>query len=219
MKFDGVIFDMDGLMIDSERYSLDLCIKIMEEIDIAYSEEEYMKTVGLSHADCDRIMLEYLNGDRAKLDYMNARYKELLFDAYLKGLVPLKPGAVELIDYLKQQQIPYVLATSSPRERVNIIFNETPFKGNPFTKVITGGEVTCGKPAPEIFIRAAEMIDKDITKCLVLEDSYNGVKAGHASGATTIMVPDLKQPTEEIRALCDDVVVDLFEVIKMLKEN
>jgi len=219
MKFDGVIFDMDGLLMDSERYSLNLCVKLFNEMGVPYSEEEYMKTVGLTHADCDRIMLEYLNGDSEKVKQLNQGYGRAIIDAYEKGLVPLKPGAYELINYLKQQNIPYVLATSSPRDRVAVIFNKTEFNGNPFTKVITGNEVTNGKPAPEIFLKAADMIGKDIKKCLVLEDSYNGVRAGHSSGAYTIMVPDLKQPTEEIKALCNDIVEDLFKVIEILKEN
>lgn len=219
MKIAGVIFDMDGLLIDSERFSMDMCIKILEKLNIQYTKEDYVKTIGLNHRDCTKLMLEHLHGDQTKVDLIYQLYDERMIQAYQNGEIPLKKGAERIIRYLLEHHIPMALATSSPFARVQDAFSNSVFGGVPFAKVITGQEVTNGKPHPEIFLKAAELIGQDITKCIVLEDSYNGINAAYRAKAITVMVPDLLEPIDEIRAKCNYVVKDLDEALELIREE
>ena len=129
--------------------------------------------------------------------------------------VPCKKGLKELLATLEEMGLPRIVASSSPRSMIEMNL-KTSDTAKYFDKVVSGTEVAHSKPAPDTFLLAAEKLGLAPADCLVLEDSFNGVRAGRAAGCVTVMVPDLMQPTEEIRKLYDRKCEDLLEVRELL---
>lgn len=129
--------------------------------------------------------------------------------------VPCKPGLKELLATLEEMGMPRIVASSSPRNMIEQNL-QTTGTARYFHDIVCGADVQHSKPAPDIFLEAARRLGLDCHDCLVLEDSFNGVRAGHAAGAVTVMVPDLAQPDEEIRQLYNVCCHDLFEVRELL---
>jgi HAD superfamily hydrolase (TIGR01509 family) len=129
----------------------------------------------------------------------------------VKAGVAVKDGVVELLDLLDQKRLPRAIVTSSSYETVE---GHLAFTGilPRFDAVIAQGDYDRGKPHPAPFLRGAEVLAKDPARCLVLEDSYNGVRAAHAAGMITVMVPDLLDATDEMRNLCHAIVNTLHTV-------
>lgn len=124
--------------------------------------------------------------------------------------VPCKPGLKELLAYLEEKGLPRIVASSSPRNMIEMNLQTTGV-ARYFHDVVCGTDVARSKPDPAIFLEAARRLDLDPRACLVLEDSFNGVRAGAAAGAVTVMVPDLAQPTEEIQKLYTRCCKDLLK--------
>lgn len=218
MKFEGIIFDMDGIILDSERYSEKIFEKIFNELNHEFTHELFVRVLGVVPEVENKILHEYF-GNKEDVLYFREQFNYLLDKGYEEGKIDLKKGAFELINYLNEKNIPYALATSSSRKRVEMCFNNTKFGSNPFKYVVTGCEVEKSKPEPDIFLKAAELINCDIKKCLIIEDSFNGIKAARASGATTCMIIDIVPPTEELMEKIDMIKEDLFEVKRMIKNT
>ena len=132
--------------------------------------------------------------------------------------VPCKPGLHELLGWLQDHNIPCIVASSSPRNMIEMNLKNTGVDGY-FKGVVCGADVEHSKPAPDIFLLAARQLGLPAEECLVLEDSFNGVRAGHAAGAVTVMVPDIAQPDEEMRSLYTCCCRDLLEVRDLLEEG
>lgn len=218
MKFEGIIFDMDGIILDSERYSEGVFVEIFKDLNKEFTHEIFESVLGVTPERENQILYEYF-GSKEDVKYFREKYNALLDEGYREGKIALKKGAYELINYLKEKNIPFALATSSPRERVEVCFNKTKFGYNPFEYIVTGCEVEHSKPAPDIFFKAADLINCDIKKCLIIEDSFNGIRAAHASGATTCMIVDILGPTEELMEKIDMMKEDLFEIKRMIENT
>ena len=210
----GVIFDMDGLMFDTERVWTALWAPALERLGQPAPTEAFMAGArGLAGEN----MLRYLKANYPAVD------PQLLLDT-VNGLgktalangAPAKPGLYELLDYLEQAGIPRVVASSSSRETIDRYLRIAGI-GRYFAGRVSGQDVQYSKPNPAIFLEAARVLGLPPRDCLVLEDSFNGVRAGHASGAVTVMVPDLAQPDGEIRKLYDACCKDLLEVRDLLR--
>lgn len=132
--------------------------------------------------------------------------------------VPCKKGLKELLTALDDRGMPRIVASSSPRTMIEMNLQNTG-TARYFHDVVSGTEVKHSKPAPDTFLLAAEKLHLDPKDCLVLEDSFNGVRAGRAAGCVTVMVPDMMQPTEEITQLYDRKCEDLLEVRDLLIEG
>ncbi len=212
----GVLFDMDGLMFDTESvYTI--------------YWQEMVKEKGYPPLDSD--MLNKLRGATPEQHRSNLfkwygadaeTSNDIIFGCYervAKHLVTHdiaeKAGLRALLDALRKKGIPAALATGTHRDRTEAILAKTGLREH-FSGIVCGDEVTLGKPNPEIFLRAAATLGLSPENCIVLEDSFNGIRAAHAAGAQPVMVPDLAQPTEEIRALCAHVFETLDEVIALL---
>ena len=212
----GVIFDMDGLMFDTERIWATLWAPAAERLGLPAPTEEF--TAG-ARGLAGENMLHYLAKNYPTVDpqLLLDTVRELGKTALYNG-APAKPGLYELLDYLEQAGIPRVVASSSSHETIRrylkIAHVEQYFVGE-----ISGQDVQFSKPSPDIFLEAARVLGLPPRDCLVLEDSFNGVRAGHASGAVTVMVPDLSQPDEEIRQLYDACCHDLAEVRDLLRDG
>ena len=132
-------------------------------------------------------------------------------DEYLKTTVPKKKGLDELLAWLKARGLPAAVASSTYRSLVERNLRTAGVEEY-FRKVVTGDQVEHGKPAPDIFLLAARQLGLAPGNCLVLEDSFNGVRAGAAAGCVTVMIPDLSQPTPELLSLCSGCLEDLGQV-------
>ena len=210
----GVIFDMDGLMFDTERIWVTLWAPAARELGLPAPDAAFAAGArGLAGEN----MLRYL-----RAHYPTVAPQLLLDTLYrlagqaLANGAPVKPGLYELLDYLKGAGIPRVVASSSPREMIRSHLRHAHIEQY-FAGVVSGQDVQHSKPDPAIFLEAARVLGLPPRDCLVLEDSFNGVRAGHASGAVTVMVPDLDQPTQEIRSLYNACCKDLLEVRDLLK--
>ena len=210
----GVIFDMDGLMFDSERVWDRLWIPCCEQMGLPAPTEEFLSAGrGTTGDRLKRHIHEfYPTVDPQKM--LETMWK--LGDVEFAKGVPVKPGLYELLDYLEEQGIPRIVASSSPKAMIERNL-QTTGTARYFHDVVCGYDVDKCKPDPAIFLEAARRIGVDIHDCLVLEDSHNGVRAGHASGAVTVMVPDLMPVTGEMKTLYDFCCKDLYEVRALME--
>lgn len=209
----AVIFDMDGLLFDSERLYGESILTAAREVGCAMSHEIFLQLVGRSHELNQRFLLEHYGADYP-LDALIATWGRH-FRALAEAGLPLKPGAVELLDLLDELGLPRAIATSSTHATVQ--HNLAALKlADRFHGVVARGDYTRGKPSPDPFLAAAERLNIEPAVCLALEDSHNGVRSASAAGMMTIMVPDLIAPTEEIQGLCTLVVDDLHAVCRLV---
>ena len=213
-KIRGVIFDMDGLMLDSEvvyQASMQLAGK---EFGIPIGPKDFARTIGIRSADSRKIVAEIVGAERVDDFFAAWRRHEAVYLA--ANPIQRKPGLDELLAFLRQRNIPRAVATSTRRVRAMARMETTGLAGE-FVHVVCGDEVAEGKPAPDIFLAAAKLIGVPATECVVLEDSEAGVRGAKAAGCVAIMVPDLKQPSAEVRGLADAVVGDLGEAMRMVR--
>ncbi len=209
MKIQGVIFDMDGLMFDTERlfshYWTDAC----RDFGIPRKEEFVQAVRGSSGEKMLSCVRRYYGPGLDAAAFCRRCYEYV--DDYLKTTVPKKKGLDELLGWLQKRQLPAAVASSTYRSLVERNLRTAGVEGF-FRQVITGDQVEHGKPAPDIFLKAAGALGLEPQTCLVLEDSFNGVRAGAAAGCVTVMIPDLSRPTPEILALCSACLEDLGQV-------
>lgn len=212
----GVIFDMDGLMFDTERMWDTFWAPCLEKRGLPLPPPDfYTGGRGLAGENLKRHLHHY---------YPQLDPQKLLDDVWAYGIqqfakgVPCKPGLAELLAYLEEIGLPRIVASSSPRNMIETNLQTTGM-ARYFHDIVCGSDVVHSKPDPEIFLEAARRLDLAPQDCLVLEDSFNGVRAGAAAGAVTVMVPDLAQPDEEIRQLYTRCCHDLFEVLDLLKNG
>jgi HAD superfamily hydrolase (TIGR01509 family) len=211
----AVIFDMDGLMFDTERLILWAWQKAMADCGFSAPEELYLKSVGLTDEATNAILVEAL-GPEFPLEAVRERERQ-----YLRGYVeehgaPIKPGLLELLDFLDELGLPKAIGSSSQRRTVERMVASAGLQGR-FVALAGGDEVTYGKPAPDIYLLAARRLGVSPAGCLVLEDSEPGVQAARAAGMTPILVPDLKPPSAEGAALARWVLPSLHEVKEILQ--
>lgn len=212
----GVIFDLDGLMFDTERMWASFWKPALEPLGLPYSEGLDEDARGTAGETMRAVLRKHFGPDcdtEAILDSLHA-----VADRAFSSPAPKKPGLDELLAYLKEKGIPMAVASSS-REYVVRRHLKNGNIESYFDVVLAGGMVERSKPAPDIFLLAAEKLGVRPADCLVLEDSYNGVRAGHAGGFVTIMVPDLLPADAEMRALYTTECVSLHAVRRLLEET
>lgn len=214
----AVIFDMDGLMFDTERLWDTLWEPACQALGMAMPEDLDAFFAG-GRGLAGTKLNEHIQKFFPQIDpqVIVEKVWELAEERFGQG-VPCKPGLEELLKTLEEKKIPRIVASSSPRALIlkNL---ETTGMNRYFEQVVCGADVRFSKPAPDIFLEAARRLGVDIHECLVLEDSFNGVRAGHAAGAVTVMVPDIAQPDEEIRTLYNRCCKDLHEVRQLLLDG
>lgn len=190
----AVAFDMDGLMFDTERLANELWIVAGAERGWTLSLELLTSLAGQPESS-DRRVLREAYGDSFPYDALRARRIALEADYFQDHEVPLKPGLLELLDFLQARKIPIGLATSTARYRVLPLLGKAGILGR-FASILCGDEVEHVKPDPEIYRKTAERLRVAPGNLLVLEDSRAGIAAACAAGAIPVMVPDLLAPDE-----------------------
>lgn len=210
----AVIFDMDGLMIDSERVTYEEYCKKLEQIGYDFNEEIYRRCLGKNKKSVYQVFKDHY-GENFPIDDVWSDV-HISLDNRLKLNTPLKKGIIELLTFLKENGYKTIVATSSARARAEIILTTANILQY-FDDMICGDEVTCGKPHPEIFLTACEKLGITPQEALVLEDSEAGITAAHAGNIDVICVPDMKYPDEEFANKTVKIVESLLEVIDHLK--
>jgi HAD superfamily hydrolase (TIGR01509 family) len=205
----AVVFDMDGLLFDTEIVAREVMTQAAEAMGRELPHDVFLRMVGMNFASSGKILAEHY-GDGFDVDVFWAESTRR-YQATLQLGVALKTGVVELLDYLDQEGIPRAVATSSPHHDVDRNLGQHGLKQR-FHALIARGDYERGKPAPDPFLKAAEALGVEPSHCLALEDSHNGIRAAHAAGMMTVMVPDLLEATDEIRALCARVIESLHDV-------
>jgi HAD superfamily hydrolase (TIGR01509 family) len=209
----AVVFDMDGLIVDTEVVFRDVMMEASEARGLNLPEEVFLRMVGLPDHGSRAVAMAHF-GDGFDFDPWMAHAWELAH-ARIEAGVPVKAGVVELLDYLDQAALPRAICTSSRHETVERHLGPVGLLKR-FHAVVAAGDYARGKPSPDPFLAAAVRLGVDPASCVALEDSHNGVRAAAAAGMMTIMVPDLLPPTDEMRALCLAVADDLHAVVEIL---
>lgn len=205
----AVIFDMDGLLFDSERLYAETILAAAGEVGCPMSHDVFLQLVGRSRDINHRFLLEHYGADYPLTALIAAWGRH--FQARAAGGLPLKPGALALLDLLDELGLPRAIATSSTHATVRRNLERHALTAR-FHGVVAHGDYANGKPSPDPFLRAAERLGIAPASCLALEDSYNGVRSAAAAGMMTVMVPDLLPATDEMRGLCTHVAADLQAV-------
>lgn len=217
MKIDAVVFDMDGVIFDTEIIYCRAWLDVAERYNLSNVDTIIKSIMGASSAKIREI---FINAYGDKLDYdryhsdVEVRKSELLDEIGLK----FKPGAPELFEFLKLSGIPAAVATSTRFEKANQYFEKANIKKY-FDCIITGSDIQKGKPNPEIYLKACADLGVNPEYAIGIEDSFNGVRAVYNAGMMPVMVPDLLQPTEEIEKLLFKKCKSLYEVEKLIKNN
>lgn len=209
----AVIFDMDGLMIDTERMAQLAWQRAGAEFGFTFPDELYLQAVGRTAVATEQL---FRAGFGAAFPFAEvyARKQHHLYTAIETEGISTKTGLIELLDRLDQQGLPKAVATSTARNLAIRKLTAAKLLDR-FETIVCGDEVANGKPAPDIFLAAAEKLTMPPEDCLVLEDSLAGIRAAHAAGMRAIMVPDLIQPPAEIIELAYRVMPDLHEVMTL----
>ena len=213
----AVIFDMDGLMTDTERLFIDLWCQVLREQGMEEHRDVVTHCIGLDHEKTRQFVRRTLGED---FDYLSVLMEVgRRSKAYCEeNGVPVKPGLYQLMDYLDEHRIPYAVATSTKGENARFRLDNIGVLSQ-LSGLITGDMVVSGKPDPEIFTLAAKALETPPAHCLVLEDSPHGILAAHRAGCQPMMIPDLKEPGEETLPLLFAQGKTLLDVIPVLEEN
>lgn len=210
MAIKAVIFDMDGTLVDSEKVSVAAWKRAAEVMNVDLPDDLIRSFIGRNVQSYRAMLIDHLGGDEEFGDTVLQAHLDAYFEIQ-ESIIELKPGAKESLAALREMGLPLALGTSTPREwaEPRMAFFDLQKE---FVTTTCGDEVERGKPAPDIFLAAAVSLGIHPEDCAVIEDSHNGVLAGHAAGMQVFMVPDIIPPTEEIRAMCTAVLDTLHEL-------
>lgn len=211
----AVIFDMDGLMLDTESLAREAWFETMRQWGYTLTDDVYLRVLGTTAVRTRDIFREAFGPD-IPVEAMYDQKQRYVDEAIASGRIAVKPGLIELLDWLDAQRIPKAVASSTVRAQV-LTKLSTVNLAERFDAIVGGDEVAHGKPAPDIFLEAARRLGTSPSACVALEDSENGVRAACAAGMRVIMVPDLKLPDDEIRMLVECVLPSLHEAHQVLR--
>lgn len=212
-----IIFDLDGLLVDSERIWYRTWNDFLGLYGHQFSLDEYVKNYsGKIVPDIVELLADHYNfsvGREEGADIVNG-----IEQSYVEKGIQLMDGAIELLDYLKANQYKMVIGTSSRKERALKVLQSVNVL-HYFDDLVVGYDVARGKPFPDTFLEAARRVNAKPEECLVLEDSENGIEAAYAANIPVICVPDLKTPSELNANRTEMLCKSLRDVIDYLKEH
>lgn len=206
----NVIFDMDGVIFDTERLFIECIRPAAEKYGLVGVEDVARECIGLTDVETKRLMRERF-GEEAPLEAVDQEVFRIFQKRYEEEGLTVKKGAAELLEYLKEAGVRIAIGSSTEHDIVEMELRDAGLLQY-FDVLACGDMVECSKPEPDVFLLAAELLGAAPEDCIIIEDSFNGVTAARRAGGTVFMVPDLLEPTEEIRAMADKVFGSLVEV-------
>lgn len=213
----AVVFDMDGVIFDSETLVIKTWEMVAEKYGFSNVEKVCRKCLGTNAEATRKIFLDFY-GEDFPYDKYKKEMSSLFHQYAAGGKLPKKTGVTEILEYLKENDIKTGLATSTRKDVVLKELDEggiLPF----FDAVVCGDMVNRSKPEPDIYLEVCRQLQTNPSLCVAVEDSYNGIRAASRAGMRAIMVPDLAEPTEEMKELAECILPSLLEVQKYLEEK
>ena len=210
----GAIFDMDGVLVDSEKLYQRFWIQACADYGFVLTEEQSLSL----RSNSPEVAIPKFKawfGEDVNYNQLRDRRRKLMSEYIDANGVELKSGAEEIIEYLKSQDIKIALATASPLKRAEHYLSPYGLMEK-FDAVVCGSMVEHGKPAPDIYLCAAKALDLNPCECIAVEDSPTGVRSSSAAGCVCVFVPDLTPPEEQISSLVYYIVKDLDEIRKIV---
>ena len=210
-----VVFDMDGVIFDSERLYIDCWKPVADRHGIPDIEETLYRCLGVNSRETHEIFIARY-GEKFPYDEYLREASAIFHERSDNGRMPQKPWAKDILSWLKEMKIKVALASSTKRESVVRELTEGGLIDY-FDVLVCGDMVSKSKPDPEIFLKACEELRVKPEFTYAIEDSFNGIRSAHSAGMMPIMVPDIKQPDDEIRGMCTAVCTSLKEVMELFK--
>ena len=211
---EAVLFDMDGLLIDSEAVYIEAYHAAAQTFGVEMSMALCHAMIGVPRMECEAMIQEHF-GPEFRVDRFQLAFREHA-ERLMAEEVPVKPGARELLAWLAGRSLPLGVATSSRPTTVERHLGRAGLLDH-FRAITTRYDVERPKPHPDVYLEAARRLGAAPGRCIAFEDSNIGLAAAHAAGTMAIMVPDILQPSEEIRAKCLTIVPDLHAALALLK--
>lgn len=212
--YKAVVFDMDGVIFDSERAVMQCWKEVASRHNIPDIEKAILACTGTTMVRTREIMLNLYGADFPYDEY--AKESSAIFHSrYDGGRLPMKQGVKELLSFLKEHGKKIALASSTRQQVVTDELRDAGIIGY-FDRIICGDMVSRSKPAPDIFLKACEELNVSPSDSYAIEDSYNGIRAAHAGGLHPIMVPDLLPADEEMQSLAETILPSLTSVMEYL---
>lgn len=211
----GAIFDMDGLMLDTEKLLVKFWRQAAADYGYNMTYEHVLEIRSLSRK-YSVPLLKKIFGEQFEFEDIRARRIKLMNSYIDENGFEIKKGLFKLLDYLKSVGCKIAVATATDLERATMYLRKADAIGY-FDKVICGNMVENGKPEPDIYLKAAAELELDPSECAAFEDSPNGIKSAYAAGCRVIMIPDLSQPDDEIIPMLSAVYDDLGKAIEFFE--
>lgn len=216
-KFKAIIFDMDGVITDSESLMETVFPELSAELGYTMTQKHIFDTLGTTL----EFGKEYFAKEFGKdfpYELLCERFFRRLIDMAYQGEMKLKSGVIELLDYLKEHRYPIALASSNTKECV-MSYMEAFQLNHYFSSILTGDDVEEGKPNPALFLDSAKNLNILPSECMVIEDSLNGLKAAKAAGMTSVFIPDLLPYCDDLAPFADYYFDTILDVIKLLDKE
>lgn len=210
----AVVFDMDGVMFDTERTGAQAMIQVGHALKMEGIEEYSVQCLGSTSARVHETFRERY-GHLMTPEQFWTQVRKYRADQGFDDRIPIKTGLIELLDYLKENGYKIAVATSTSYEKVMKNFEITGVQGR-FDAVVCGDMIEKSKPAPDIYLRAAKEIGVDPSQCMALEDSPNGIRSGAAAGMYTVMIPDMIPADETLLKIASAKVDTLLDIMPLL---
>ncbi len=214
MKLQAVIFDMDGVIIDSEKLWFKVGESLLSKYGIDYTEEMRRKIMGMGSIETMEL-IKRTYSIKDSISSLLEQRNHIVLEVFNNSIVPLIPTAIDFIKMVSRNGYKIAIASSSPQELINLVVNRLELAGY-FSAIVSGDKVSRGKPYPDIYLLTARELKVDNKRCLVLEDSPNGVKAAKNAGMKCIGITtnaskeELKEADLSINSFADLTIAKMM---------